>query len=376
DDQVVLRYKDAYREPDLSDLPVLYPETVTSSNVGKVVTLHQRTFQNLKEIGLPKRILKELSESGGPAWVIRQATLDLKTRMEIASSSKKVSPLLLAGDKGSGKTFLHLHATAYALESDWIVLSIPRASEWVSSIHAYEYHSPTKIFRQPTLAADLLNRLLQTSEHRLARIPTGQETQNLAELAKSGTGIRADSSAVLEEVIDILADQTQFPVLFAIDEAQVLFGHSTYRNPRYEILQAYNLSIPLLALDFLTGKRAFKRGLTLASISRTTPDFPVALPLSVALDLPIPPSHAVTPYTKIDPIHLANASAGMNKLEVGQMSGKEAAGLFTLFARKGWVTSSDELFTSCLMASSGNAGEFVRGLRNTLQAFRQPQRHI
>jgi hypothetical protein len=50
------------------------------------------------------------------------------------------------------------------------------------------------------------------------------------------------------------------PVLFAIDEVNALFSKSVYRSPEYELLEAYHLSTPRLALDYLSGRKAFVSG--------------------------------------------------------------------------------------------------------------------
>jgi hypothetical protein len=47
----------------------------------------------------------------------------------------------------------------------------------------------------------------------------------------------------------------RFPILWAMDDAQSLFTESLYRAPDYSIVQSYNLSMPLLALDYITGRK-------------------------------------------------------------------------------------------------------------------------
>jgi small subunit ribosomal protein S29 len=57
--------------------------------------------------------------------------------------------------------------------------------------------------------------------------------------------------------MDVLAAQTEVPVLLAIDEVQALFSRSEVRTPDYKVLESYHLSTPKLALDFITGKKSF-----------------------------------------------------------------------------------------------------------------------
>jgi len=66
----------------------------------------------------------------------------------------------------------------------------------------------------------------------------------------------------------------------------------------------------------------------------------------------------------VNAYHLANASSGMEKIDVPfGMSPVEAAGLFEIWARKGWASrAADESFMMALQSSEGNPREFGRGL--------------
>ena len=50
----------------------------------------------------------------------------------------------------------------------------------------------------------------------------------------------------------------RYPVLLAVDDFQALYNHtSSYRNPRFEGIKTYHLSIPRLLLEFASGKKSF-----------------------------------------------------------------------------------------------------------------------
>ena len=162
-------------------------------------------------------------------------------------------------------------------------------------------------------------------------------------------------------------------MLFAIDEAHALFQRSTYRAPDYSPLESYSLSAPLLAIDYLSGRKTFvrlrrpaiaetsqARGAVLTAPSHSTPYLDVPSILLAALDLPTP--HPVTPYTRYDPHHLAHASSGIKKVEVPYgMTPGEAAGMFEIWAKKGWAPKGEAAYDGLSMLMENSDGRVVRG---------------
>ena len=181
----------------------------------------------------------------------------------------------LAGQAGSGKSMLLLQTAAYARESGWVVLYIPRgmptftkrdwadivASEWIESKTEYAYNPSTKLFNQPALAHSILSSLLTTNPTTLSSIKTktqiGKYKSNtsISELCKAPKS--AESVEILEGVLETLAEQSERPVLVAVDEVQALFSTSGVRTPDFRILESYDLSTPNLFLHYLTGKKSF-----------------------------------------------------------------------------------------------------------------------
>ncbi|CAD6564388.1 MAG: 37S ribosomal protein S23 mitochondrial [Tremellales sp. Tagirdzhanova-0007] len=368
-----LRYALASELPDMGDFMRLHPENYIANNVGRATTFPRSAYQQLQAFGLPRKLDKELATSGAPASVIRQQTIDLVQAMNSAKAgSSKDARYMITGEKGSGKSMLLIQTVAYCLESGWIVLYDPRAATWIDSSAPYTYHAPSKTFHQPTIASNLLANLLTVNAQKLAQIRIekamslgeqqfGSDTR-LIDLVRLGSNEKL-AVDVLASVLDVLSTQTQFPVLFALDEVHALFQQTTYRAPDYSPIESYSLSAPLLALDYLTGRKSLSHGAILSALSYSIPDVHVPPILLAALDLPS--SQPITPYMRYDPHHLAHASSGIKKVEVpfGMNSG-EAAGLFEIWARKGWASTrpSDELFMSAFVAAAGNPKEMGRAL--------------
>lgn len=60
-----------------------------------------------------------------PATVIRKDTVAIAKALEDAKDGKNVAKKVLFGEKGSGKSVLHLQAMALALNKGWVVIHIP-----------------------------------------------------------------------------------------------------------------------------------------------------------------------------------------------------------------------------------------------------------
>ncbi|WRT63202.1 uncharacterized protein IL334_000105 [Kwoniella shivajii] len=370
---ISLKFSMAGQPPDLSDFPRLQPGNYRVENVGKATTFPKSTYEKLKSFGLSKKMDKELSANGGPASIVRQATVDLAKKLDSdKNKSSKDARYVLAGERGSGKTMLLLQSVNYALESGWIVIFNPKASEWTNSSSHYIYDPSTKIFNQWQAAQQQLSTLLANNQKKLDSIKLNSDIDlaqgrqvnqgsSLSELVQLGTKDDRVAVKVLDAVMGVLEQQTQFPVVWAIDEAQTLFKTSQYRTPEYTPIEPYHLSSPRLALDFISGRRSFSKGVILTSLSLSDPTNLPSPSLISALSLPS--TTPITPYTPLDPYHLSHA-AGLQKIDVPfGMITKEASGMFELYARKGFAPSrSDELFLESFSSSNGNPEQLKRAL--------------
>ncbi|KAL7420408.1 hypothetical protein Q5752_005378 [Cryptotrichosporon argae] len=340
----------AHDAPDLSDLMQLYPETMNAANVGKPAVIPRNTLEQLQVFGLPRRLSQELLPV--PTTVLRCLTLSLPT-----------GRVLLAGARGSGKSHIVLQTLARALSAGHIVLSLPSAVPLVDSSAAYAYNARTRLFDQPALACQLLDRLGKVNRDRLKEVRT--DSGDLGELVARGARDEKRSVQVFEEVFAALASQTQFDVVVAVDDAQALFRPSAYRAPDYTRLEPYHLSVPALLLEYIAGRKTMARGTLLLALS-SLPQHPAPPSLLAPLGLPAPAP--ITAYTPLDPTHVANAEA-LQVVHVGPMGKAETAGMYELWRRRGWARGdSDEALVAALAAAAGNPLELGRSWRETLRA--------
>jgi len=183
-------------------------------------------------------------------------------------------------------------------------------------------------------------------------------------------GLRDQSVAptILGAVLSELEQQTEYPVLLAVDDFQALYCKTKYRDPHFNRIKPYHLSIPRLLLEYASGKKSFIRGAVLGAISTTHGDFPVSLELREALDLPHPVPNS--PYFKRS-ADLQKYANGLRKLEMPQrLTMAEAAGIFELWMKDRALHSeaNDELFLAKYSEASGNPRDFVwGGLLGTLE---------
>ncbi|WWC57585.1 mitochondrial 37S ribosomal protein mS29 [Kwoniella dejecticola CBS 10117] len=379
---VALKFSMAGQPPDLSDLPRLQPGNFKSDNVGKPTTFPKATFDKLRAFSLSKKVEQELSSNGGPASVIRQSTIDLARQLDAnKGKSSKDSRYVLTGERGSGKSMLLLQTVAYAMESGWIVLFNPKATEWTNSSSHFIYDPLTQLFSQWQSAQKILSTLLAvnkdnldaiklTSDIELAQGKTATKGSKLSELVANGSKDDRIAVKALDSVMAVLEKQTQFPVLWAIDETQTLFTTSQYRTPEYQPIEPYHLSTPRLALDFISGRRSFAKGTVLSALSLSDPKNPLSPSLISGLKLAT--SQPITPYTQLDPYHSLHASSGLKKREIPfNMSDKEVSGLYELLVRKGKTSAnrSDNLYMELKSLSGGNPNEIKRGLSRLTAAI-------
>ncbi|WVQ64300.1 uncharacterized protein L199_002462 [Kwoniella botswanensis] len=377
---IALKFSMSGQPPDLSDLKRLQPSNYKSENVGKSSTFTKTSFDKLKVFGLSKKVERELSSNGGPASVIRQLTIDLSKQLDgDKGKSSKDARYVLTGERGSGKSMLLLQSVAYALESGWIVLFNPKATEWTNSSSHYIYDSSTQTFNQWQASQQILSTLLSNNKDKLDSIKlpadislpqgkTAAKGSKLSELVSVGSKDDRVATQALDAVMGVLERQTQYPVLWAIDESQTLFTTSRYRTPDYTPIEPYHLSAPRLALDFMSGRRSFAKGTILTSLSLSDP---TNLPSpSLIQGLALSSTQPLTPYTQLDPYHLSHASSNLKKIEVPyKMSDVEISGMYELLVKKGLTSEnqSDGLFMELKSSSGDNPYELKRGL-NRLRA--------
>ena len=177
---------------------------------------------------------------------------------------------------GSSSTFQEVRSSSDTTNPSWRII----ASEWIESKTEYAYNTFTKLFSQPALASSILTSLVTANPTSLSSIKSKSQIgkykagTSIAEICKQA---KDNTVETLEGVLATLAEQTEVPVLVAIDEVQALFSTSGLRTPDYRILESYDLSTPRLFLDYLTGKKTFVSSSLYPSTTSTSHPHPLPI---------------------------------------------------------------------------------------------------
>ncbi|EST05755.1 Ribosomal protein S23/S29, mitochondrial [Kalmanozyma brasiliensis GHG001] len=371
--------------PDMSHLPFLHAESLTSTSAGQTFAFSDQTLAAFKAFGLPQELERDLASQPKPRSLVRQQTLDLLDKLDAASKGKKGLSVVLDGQRGSGKSTLLAQSIAYALDDGWVVVSVPRAINLVNSSTMYSYSAGHKAYLQPEATKALLEATLKVNGGALKGIKTtvavdvdGSKVEagtSLEALLKRGIDEAASASArqtILETLFTTLATQTEVPVLIAVDDAQALFRTSLYKDPDFINLESFELGLPRALLTLLTTP-TLTRGAIISALSTTHTEFPTPPELTLALSPSTRPiTQAINAYTKLHPQHLEHARLAAKyaeKIDTSQpLSRSEAAAIFAQLKdeRRHWSAVNDELFMEKLVESNGNARIFSRSLVSTL----------
>ncbi|GAA6026343.1 hypothetical protein JCM8202_001951 [Rhodotorula sphaerocarpa] len=368
--------------PDLRDLAVLHPETVSKAAIGSPRAYPEDALQALKALSLPQSIQKLHALTPRPASVVRETTVQFARVLDRArDGASRGARYMLAGKEGSGKTALLVQAASYAHSNGWIVLYIPSATSLIDSSSPFTYSADRALFEQPNLAADFLQRFSAANKAAFKALKTAKahkvgereiaSGKSLEELAKTGGGDEKLTTAVFEAIMEELSQQTKRPVLLAIDHAQSLFAETGYTDPSYQRLHPYHLVIPRMLLDYAAGQRSFASGaVVLAPSSRylaSSPplkDFLAAGNEENTLSDPLPSVYdraGVAEYSTYAQV----LSSGIETFPLpARLSRKEAIGVVDLV--KGWrgmrEAVDDASFLERLVATDGNPRLFMRSL--------------
>ncbi|KZT43187.1 hypothetical protein SISSUDRAFT_1069044 [Sistotremastrum suecicum HHB10207 ss-3] len=359
---------------------VFHPKILKPDTKPKALTFLYEEKDALRTFGVPKNVLFDFRLYQRPLSIIRDVTISTVDRLQTASGrSSASSRFVLEGASGSGKSYTLVQAVEYCYRSDWIVIYIPRAIKLVDSSTPYTYNTRTQTYIQYDAAFQILQRLLTVNRERiegltlestaayehLKGLKAGMTLTSLIEMGLKDKTVVMDILAV---VMEELGKQKSRPVLLAVDDFQALYQSSQYRDPNYQIIKSYHLSIPRLILEYASGKRQFARGAVVGAISTANPTYPLPLELSEALQ--ITPPTPTGPWSKRSPTYIGYA-AGLQPLHVPeQLQLSEAAVLFEVWMKHKTLhtDATDQLFLSKYTEASGNPRQFVHtGLLQTLE---------
>ncbi|KAK4053389.1 hypothetical protein OIV83_001553 [Microbotryomycetes sp. JL201] len=364
-------------QPDLSSLKALQPKNVSRTAIGKPRAFTPEALALFKTTGLPPLIAEEFKASSRPATVVRQATIDIQTVLDSGKAgSSQEQRLFLTGAAGSGKSVVLLQAVAYAQASDWIVLYLPSATPYVNSSTAHVYSSSLALFEQPAAAVQLVSRIANVNKAAFKKLKASKTHSFGDSTLKEGTTLDVlcskvsdkTSTAVLTALLNELAAQNTIPVLLAVDDAQGLFATSKYVDPSYQPVEAYQLAIPRLLLEFASGTQNFNTGAVVFADSVLSPTKSTAVRRFLGDSRP----QSSSPYTERASSFevYSQALSGVRKQQVpARLSRTEAAGLMELIG--GWRGNreavSDALFLERYVATDGNPRLLRRSVQQSVQ---------
>ncbi|KAA8917152.1 hypothetical protein TRICI_000698 [Trichomonascus ciferrii] len=282
------------------------------------------------------------------------------------SSSSKDNRFCLMGGKGTGKSTLLAQTQAFALQRGYVVLPVPRAAELVSGDNDAFYNDALNMFIQPMYVRRWMKRVAKGNERVLRELPapdrlaggkkgstataTGGATKSLYDVLLEGRK-RPDACHVMEQVVGELAAQETAPVLFTLDDVNVLSQNVYSENTDHENQRIYHgdLQVPKTFLDFLSGARTFKRGMVVTALNSS---HRVNETILAGLGLQEP-----TPYAKIDrydPL-LASKFTGVTPLTLQHYTQAETRTMLEYWNSVGVVPSElDERLLNQKYFISGN----------------------
>lgn len=368
--------------------------------------------------------------------LIRRATADLISKLE-ASAAASPSPdaqptrIALTGPADSGKSQLLLQAVSYALSSNWFALYLPRLDSAINATTGFAYSEVEEAYLLPQWTRSTLATILATNQQALKQIKVNDgkssakiEIQPGMSVDSSSTtlyhlldtaGHSSVSPAGLQKTFDLLfssiSQQTDVPVLVALDAYQSLFQTSHYLTPDMEPLESYELAPVRTIIRFLGGwqGQGVRRGAVIGALAQSHQAFPVRDELQVAINdaagsqgVALQKARHVDAYSAVHDLHLQHAKACLAKTAITDLSDEwtraELAALYEVRRREGrnWnggnaadadqraaaiqvapeaypslpgqvggVVSEDELFLMRVMDSGGNPARFEAAIRGS-----------
>ncbi|KAF9507732.1 hypothetical protein BS47DRAFT_1303615 [Hydnum rufescens UP504] len=312
-----------------------------------------------------------------PFSVIRGVTLRSYGWMNKASKyPSRDSRIVLAGTRGCGKTITLMQIADYCAAEGWVVLYVPNTMNWVNSSAPYQYDARTRTFVQPTIAHGTL-KLFSTFNHQIlaqlklpadvvldrTTVPAGA---TLAALAERGVLEPSEAPEVFKLLLEQLQEQREYPVLFAIDDFQALYHQSTYRDPSFNYIQAYHLSMPRLMLEYASGLKSFRRGAVVGAVSMS--NYAFQLPMELRDVLGLVPFRSSNIWAKRNPDYITYAQGLRREWVPPRMNVLEAAAMTEVWEHNEALHSklTESLFMAKMAESSGNPREFLQhGLLKT-----------
>ncbi|KAK9722714.1 hypothetical protein K7432_002473 [Basidiobolus ranarum] len=267
-----LYYKPS-KEVNLKELP----SEALDKHIGKVFALPEDVVEKLNTIGYPTYIKDEFEYSSRQALLYRKETKELFSLLD-ESAKQPGQPIVISGERGVGKSALLLQAVARSINSGWIVIYVPAATEWVNGSKPFAKIEDGK-FSQPSLTSSILGQIKETNSKILAEIPMKksinienykvEEGSSLNDLLDVGIKDQQVSQQVMESFLNEVRFNETTPTLIAIDEINAFYTLADYNDVNGRLLPAQHLMLVKSFLNFFSQRKTLANGAIVGATSQT-----------------------------------------------------------------------------------------------------------
>ncbi|RKP06395.1 mitochondrial ribosomal death-associated protein 3-domain-containing protein [Thamnocephalis sphaerospora] len=284
-DAVTSRRMEAIADAPKIDLREFQPELLDNSVQREVMRLPEEIVKRIGGInGLPKDLGKDLRTTYNSALMVRKETLDLLQLTEAAAKESATDEqskhlrIVLGGESGVGKSATLLQAVSHCLSTEWFVLYVPNAIQWVDGRHPYapvsdgaNEYTQAKL-TQSVLAgvkqmnAEALTKLHTTRDHAIGAtlLPKGA---SLEQLVDAGIANGAAANGVWQALIDELVTTKELPVLVAVDGLNAFYTPADYHHPDSTQVMPKQLQLVKPLVELFEGQRVLQHGIAIGALS-------------------------------------------------------------------------------------------------------------
>ncbi|KAI8929800.1 mitochondrial ribosomal death-associated protein 3-domain-containing protein [Entophlyctis helioformis] len=223
------------------------PRTAVKKNLGRFFKLPDSFMAKLA--GLSPNVSLQFKLAGSPSLMLRESTLDLVQRVEAEGAKEAcTTSFILDGSRGSGKSSTLLQTSSLLKSKGWIVILVPRMSQWTSGVEPYEKAASGDLYVQPVLAAKFLQLMMDWNAAAFAKIPAGNGSkQTIADVALAGIAKIDTAQTAVETVFSALfAAKDRAPVLLALDQIGAIYRTTSYFSSESKPLTADQFALPAL----------------------------------------------------------------------------------------------------------------------------------
>ncbi|KAH6584953.1 hypothetical protein BASA50_001015 [Batrachochytrium salamandrivorans] len=222
------------------------PEFAVPKNIGRFSSLPEKFLSKIPKIS--PNLEKQFKLTATPALMFRQSTAELISIVEKEADKEFcTTALVVEGNRGTGKSAAFLQTVSHCHSKGWIIIPVPRLSEWMSGIEPYEMSLSRSKYLQPELTQKFISLLLEWNESALSKIPLREgSSESVADIARlAAEGDPESSFAILEEIMTrIFTAKNRNPVLLAIDQFNALYRRTAYFDTKSHPLTTDRFALP------------------------------------------------------------------------------------------------------------------------------------